>query len=103
MPESDDQPDEHDPALQEAAEAYQRDRDGLHDLIADYLEDFDINTGDGVYMLLDIMVGLRVAAYGFGVENPSASGLKLDLDRFAREVTDFLRESKKNADSAIDE
>jgi hypothetical protein len=92
-----------DAELKEATEAYERDRDGLHDLIADYLDDFEIDAGTGVHMLLDIMVGLRVAAYGFSVENPSASGLKLELDRLSREIADYLRVTKKNAESSIEE
>jgi len=103
MSQSDDLSDDDDAALEEAAEAYERDRDGLHEAIADYLEDFEIDAGTGVHMLLEIMVGLRVAAYGFSVENPSASGLKLELDRLAREIADFLRASKKDAESSINQ
>ena len=36
------------------------------------------------------------------VEKPSGSGLKLDLDRFRREVDDALRHAKKGADEFIE-
>jgi hypothetical protein len=36
-----------------------------------------------------------------GVESPSVAGLKLDLDRWRRDVDEFVREAKKGAENYI--
>jgi uncharacterized phage protein gp47/JayE len=36
-----------------------------------------------------------------GVENPSVAGLRLDLDRWQREVVGFVRDAKKEAETYI--
>jgi hypothetical protein len=41
--------------------------------------------------------------YAASVTKPSGGGLKLDLDRFRRDIEDLVRESKKNADRFIAE
>ena len=41
--------------------------------------------------------------YALETDKPSASGLKMDLDRFGREVDDCIRSAKKSADEFIDE
>ncbi|HLH93570.1 MAG TPA: hypothetical protein VKW08_00490 [Xanthobacteraceae bacterium] len=92
-----------DPMEDAALEAYERDRDGLQDQITEYLEDFEVNPGVAVIMLLEIMISLRLEAYGFGVENPSVAGLKLDLDRLGHEVAEALRETKKKAELLLEE
>jgi hypothetical protein len=35
------------------------------------------------------------------VEKPSASGLKLELDRVRREIDDYVRSSKKSAEEFV--
>jgi hypothetical protein len=92
-----------DPMEDEAFEAYERHRDAVQEMVADYFEDFDIDPALGAQLLLEAMIGFRVSAYGIGVENPSVAGLKLDLDRLAREVADLVREMKKNAEECIEE
>jgi hypothetical protein len=102
MSDQDDLPDD-DAAANQALEAYQRDRDGLHDAIVDYLEDCEVDTAAAVHMLLEIAVGMRVDNYGFGVENPSVAGLRLDLDRLARVFAELVRDTKKDAEAQIDD
>ena len=46
---------------------------------------------------------MRMAAYGGGVEQPSVAGLKLDLDRFRRELDEGVRAAKKDAEAFIEE
>jgi hypothetical protein len=41
--------------------------------------------------------------YAQNAAKPSAGGLKLDLDRFGRDIETLLRESKKGADRIIAE
>ncbi len=52
-------------------------------------------------ILLDISVRMRMVGYALETEKPSGSGLKLDLDRFMREIDDCIRTAKKNADQFI--
>ena len=52
-------------------------------------------------LLLDLIVRSRMVSYALSVEKPSVSGLKLDLDRFRREVDEALRAAKKDADTFI--
>ena len=52
-------------------------------------------------LLAEIAVTLRSSVYAAAARRPSASGLKLDLDRFQREFGDILRGMKRNADEFI--
>ena len=102
MADDDDLPDDDSPE-NEAIAAYEHERDGLHQTITEYLDDSEIGPGLAVPMLIEIMISLRLETYGFGVENPSVSGLKLDLDRLGRDFADALRETKKDAEALLDE
>ena len=52
-------------------------------------------------VLLNLSVRLRMVGYALETEKPSASGLKLDLDRFRRELEGCIRAAKKDADRFI--
>lgn len=70
----------------------------LHQLIQDYMDEHDLSDEMTSLMVLDISVRMRMVGYALGTEKPSASGLKLDLDRFRREMDQLIRDAKKNAD-----
>ena len=42
-----------------------------------------------------------MTGYGLAVESPSAAGLKLDLDRLQKEVSELVRNAKKGAEEYI--
>jgi hypothetical protein len=86
-----------DPEADKFAEAYERHRDDIHELIMDYMEEEDLDAPYLAQLLIDLMIRMRMSAYGFGVESPSVGGLKLDLDRLQAELGEFLREAKKGA------
>jgi hypothetical protein len=90
-----------DPEVDEFAVEVERHRDALFDYLLDYIEDEEISEAYMAPLLLDLMVRMRMTAYGFGVESPSVAGLKLDLDRLQKEVGEFLREAKKGAEEYI--
>jgi hypothetical protein len=46
---------------------------------------------------------MRMIGYAMETEKPSASGLKMDLDRFRREVEECIRTAKKGAEEFIEE
>jgi hypothetical protein len=83
------------------AEDYKKHRDALFELIAGYMDEQDLEEGYTAQLLLDLTIGMRLTAYGMGVESPSAGGLKLDLDRWRRDVDEFVREAKKGAEDYI--
>ncbi len=96
---NDDFDEETEPAIDEL------DRHGmaLHQLIQDYMDEHDVSDDMTALMLLNISVRMRMVGYALETEQPSGSGLKLDLDRFRREIDDCIRAAKKDADSFIAE
>ena len=83
------------------ADDYERMRDLLHAHISDFAEEHDLPVGALSPLLLDIAVTTRMTDYALAMEKPSASGLKLDLDRMTRDVQDFVRDCKRHADEFI--
>ena len=100
MSDSDDFPGE-DRAPEGADEEFERHRAGLYKLICEFLEEEDISEAYAVFLLLDAALGMRMTAYGVEVENPSALGLKRDLDRLQRDVERLIREGKRGAEEFI--
>lgn len=75
----------------------------LHQLIQDYMDEHDLSDEITSLMLLEVSVRMHMVGYALETEKPSASGLKLDLDRFRREMDNLIRDAKKNADHFIAE
>jgi hypothetical protein len=75
----------------------------LHQLIQDYMDEHDLSDELGAILLLNISVRMRMVGYALETEQPSASGLKMDLDRFQREIGDCIRAAKKGADEFVEE
>jgi hypothetical protein len=75
----------------------------LHQLIQGYMDEHDLSDEIGSLMLLEISVRMHMVGYALETEKPSASGLKLDLDRLRREMENLIRDAKKNADHFIAE
>jgi hypothetical protein len=75
----------------------------LHQIVQDYMDEHDLSDELGALLLLNISVRMRMVGYALETENPSASGLKMDLDRFNREIGDCIRAAKKGADEFIEE
>ena len=81
---------------------WDRHQRAVHDLIEDYREENDIGDAAVSMMLMTIGLNMRMTAYALDVEKPSASGLKLDLDRFKRDFDGIFREARKNAEMFIE-
>src|SRR5215470_7059698 len=75
----------------------------LHQLIQDYMDEHDLPDEVGALLLLNISVRMRMVGYALETEQPSASGLKMDLDRFNKEIGDCVRAAKKSAEEFIEE
>jgi hypothetical protein len=75
----------------------------LQQLIQDYMDEHDLSDEVTSLMLLEASVRMHMVGYALETEKPSASGLKLNLDRFRREMDNLIRDAKKNADHFIAE
>jgi len=75
----------------------------IHQLIQDYIDEHDLLEEMMSLVLLDLSVKMRMIGYALEAEKPSATGLKIDLDRFGREVDGCLRAAKKDAERFITE
>jgi hypothetical protein len=52
-------------------------------------------------LLFRLALTTRMVAYAATAAKPSGGGLKLDLDRFRRDIENLIREAKKGADQFI--
>jgi hypothetical protein len=75
----------------------------LHQLVQDYMDEHDLLEEMMSVVLLNVSVRMRMVGYALETEKPSASGLKLDLDRFRHEIDGCIRAAKKDAESFIAE
>ena len=85
----------------DAEDEFSRMRDMLQARVSEFAEEHELPIGALSPLLLDLAVTTRMADYALSVENPSTSGLKLELDRMGRDVEHFLRSCKRNADDFI--
>jgi hypothetical protein len=86
----------------EGDDDFDRMRDMLYARVSEFAEEHDLPVGALSPLLLDLGVSSRMMDYVLSVEKPSASGLKLDLDRMRRDVDDLVRSCKRNAEEFID-
>jgi hypothetical protein len=88
--------------LEEAADRdYTRWREGLYARISEFADEHELSFGMLALLLVDLGVSSRMIDYLATTAKPSASGLKLDLDRFRREIDEYMRGSKRDADNFI--
>ena len=70
-------------------------------LICDYADEHELSDEFVSEMAFEAGVHLRMLAYVRETAKPSASGLKLDLDRCRRDLDDVFRDYKKAADEYV--
>jgi hypothetical protein len=75
----------------------------LFERVFEFAEEEEIDDELLSMLLFRLSLTTRMMAYAQNAANPSAGGLKLDLDRFGRDIETHLRESKKDADRFITE
>jgi hypothetical protein len=97
------QNDDFDEETEAAIDELDRHGTAVHQLIQDYMDEHELSDRMTSLMLLEISVRMRMVGYALETEKPSASGLRLDLDRFGREIDDYMHAAKKNADRFITE
>jgi hypothetical protein len=69
--------------------------------IVEFAEQEDVADDMLSLLLLRHALTMRMAAYAATAAKPSGGGLKLDLDRFRRDIEDLIRATKKDADRFI--
>jgi hypothetical protein len=87
--------------LDGAEEEYERLRDLLQARISEFADEHDVPVGALSPLLLDLAATTRMTDYALSVEKPSASGLKLELDRMLRDAGEFIRDCKRHAEEFI--
>jgi hypothetical protein len=73
----------------------------LVDRIVEFAADEDVADEIVPVLLLRLALTTRMINYAASVAKPSGGGLKLDLDRFRRDIEDMVRDLKKNADRFV--
>ncbi len=68
-----------------------------------YADEHDLGDAFLADLVSDLGLSLRMVAYAAETEKPSVGGLRLDLDRYVRELGDSVREAKKHAADFIAE
>jgi len=82
---------------------YEELRADLNARLQEFAEEHDLPDGVLAALLIDMALIARAMEYMSSVEKPSGSGLRLDLDRFHRDIDEVMRATKKSADALIAE
>jgi hypothetical protein len=80
---------------------YQRCREKLYLGVTEIAQEEDLSFETLALLLVDLGIFSRMIEYVATTPKPSAGGLKLDLDRFRREIDDFVRGCKRDAEDFI--
>ena len=98
-------PDNQDDLFGEDGDEELADFDRLTDMlfrrVADFADEEEVPDGMLSPLLFRVAVTMRMMDYVATTAKPSGGGLKLDLDRFRRDVEDVIRAAKKDADRFI--
>lgn len=95
--------DSDDAEVEAAVDEFERHGVALHELVQDYMDEHDLLEEMTSIVLLNVCVRMRMVGYALETEKPSASGLRLDLDRFRGDIDNCIRAAKKDADRFIAE
>jgi hypothetical protein len=85
----------------EAVDDFDRLSEILVRRIGEFAEEEDVADEILAPLLLRLALAMRMVAYAATAAKPSGGGLKLDLDRFRRDIEDLIRETKKDADHFV--
>ncbi|QIB35551.1 hypothetical protein [Ancylobacter pratisalsi] len=84
-------------------EVYEEHRSALYDQLMAYADAHDLSDGFMSDLVSDLGLSLRMVAYAAETEKPSVGGLRLDLERYTRELAESVREAKRQAAEFIAE
>src|SRR6202035_24715 len=100
-PMPDDQDDLFGENANEALDDFDRLTEILNQRVLDFADDEEVDDEMLWPLLLRLALTSRMVAYAANAAKPSGGGLKLDLDRFRRDIEDLIRAAKKDADLFI--
>lgn len=83
--------------------AYEAHRSALYEAILAYADEHELNDGFLAQILTDLGLSFRMASYAEETDKPSVGGLRLELDRYVREIGENVRDAKKYAAEFITE
>jgi hypothetical protein len=86
---------------EEPEEDFERLTDVLYQRVIEFAEEEEVSDEWLSPLLLRLALSSRMVAYASTAAKPSGGGLKLDLDRFLREINEIIRAAKKDADQFI--
>jgi hypothetical protein len=75
----------------------------IRNIVLDYVEDNDVPEATAIVALIELAVSMNMGAYVASVEKPSVAGLKMEIERFGKEIDAILRDAKKNAEGFIED
>jgi hypothetical protein len=87
----------------DAVSDFDRLTDILFQHVSEFADEEDVADELLPLLLLRLSLSIRMMSYAMSVAKPSGGGLKLDLDRFRRDVEELFREVKRDADRFIAE
>jgi hypothetical protein len=82
---------------------YERLRDMLDNRVSDFADEHAVSFDTLALLLIDCGVSNALTRYLLSVDQPSASGLKLELERLRRKIENFISLHKGDADDFIRE
>jgi hypothetical protein len=85
----------------EALDDFDRLTQMLSQHVLEFAEEEEITDELLSALLLRLSLTSRMVTYARTAAKPSGAGLKLDLDRFRRDIDNIIRETKKDADRFI--
>ena len=85
----------------DADQEYERLREQLETHVVEFADEHGLSFGELWRLLIDVGLSSRMLDYVTSVEQPSELGLKRDLDRFGREIDDFVRSAKRGAQEYV--
>src|ERR1700682_2280198 len=87
----------------DAVDDFERLSQLLFQRVVDFADEEEVAAGLLSPLLLRLAVTMRMMDCGAATAKPSGGGLKLDLDRFRRDIENIIRETKKDADRFVAE
>ena len=87
--------------MDEAVDDFDRLTEILFQRVVEFAEEEEIDDEVLSPLLLRLSLTTRMVAYTTAAAKPSGGGLKLDLDRYRRDIEDLIRTAKKEADRFI--
>ena len=85
----------------ESADELQALTQAFHEHVDEFGDKHELSYGVMSLLCAQISVTTRMLEYMTSIDKPSAAGLKLDLDRYLREVETHIRSAKKHADEFV--